>query len=60
MKDLPPSARAAVVLNVSAIVTSKNAQLGIAVSDGMLAIYLDNQVRTRTLGATDNDTDSAT
>ena len=59
-KDLPPSASAAIALNVSAAVTSKNAQLGIAVPDGMLSGYLDDQVRTRTLGTIDKDTDFAT
>ena len=60
LKDLPPSASAAIALNVSAAVTSKNAQLGIAVPDGTLSGYLDDQMRTRTLGAIDKDTDFAT
>ena len=48
------------MLNVSVIVTFKNAQLGIAVSDGTLSGYLDDQVRTHTLGDIDKDTDFAT
>ena len=48
------------MLKLSAIVTSKNAQLGIAVPDGTFSGYLDDQVRTRTLGDIDKDTDFAT
>ena len=48
------------MLKLSAIVTSKNAQLGIAVLDGTFSGYLDDQVRTHTLGNIDKDTDFAT
>ena len=60
MTDSPPSASAAITLNVSAVVTSKNAQLGIAVPGGTAVGYLDTQVRTRTVGAIDKDDDFAT
>ena len=60
LKGLPPLASATVALNASEVVTFKNAQLGIAVPDGTLSGYLDDQVRTRTLGAIDKNTDFAT
>ena len=60
LKGLPPFALAAIELNELVVVTSKNAQLGIAVPSGKFSGYLDNQVRTHTLGAIDKDIDFAT
>ena len=45
------------MLKLLAVVTSKNAQLGIAVPDGTFSGYLDDQVRTRTIGDIDKGTD---